>query len=176
MRLVLALSLLPLVAACTDTVNGTGAPGNGSGSSDPTGSTSNGDPSTTDNTGSSGRSAIDAAHLCNVAITQCATEAISVSECVANFQAVRVTADCAARIKNATCDDVLDVEQVCFPPCSDANVCNSDGTVTTCSNGHQVTATCSGACTSAGQTYSGTCGTTNPVTGETSTTPQCWCQ
>jgi hypothetical protein len=133
--------------------------------------------------------ALDAQAFCNKDVTTCGdTSTGTVDECQANAALLRVTQSCAALINGATCDDLLNptssFANTCFPPCkTPGNTCDVDGkTITDCegdssdggtSTSRSIIIDCAAGCQSQSLTYTGTCGTS--FDGQTSDTPQCWC-
>lgn len=163
---VVVLPLLAIALVACEPVPGDGS-SNGSSSSDG-GAT----PNLTKNVY---QSTLDAPKLCSLLINQCG-DSSTMTDCIATYETVRVSAECAQKVTAATCSDISALEDLCFPPCTTQQQnCNDDGTITTCTQGSQFTLTCAGICKNSGTTYSGTCGTTSKL-GDTSAQPQCWCQ
>jgi hypothetical protein len=142
-----------------------------------------GDASTPDDFAADGaavREQLDYTTLCQRLIAQCG-QAINSADCVRSYASLRVTPTCKNGIAQATCDDLSNpasaVETACFPPCNGMLAqCNGDGTITTCTpDGITQVLDCQGYCLAQGFTgYTGTCAAT--YQGQTSASPQCWCQ
>lgn len=161
LRISLALAALFLASACTDSVQGTGG----------------GDDTSSGNGGAARVAITNVEHLCELLVEQCQLVSVSMAECVSTYELVRVSEACLERAEAATCDDIADVRSYCFPPCAGGKgSCNDDGSLTTCANGATVTLDCEAGCAAQGMSYSGSCGLESPITGESSTTNDCWCQ
>ncbi|MGH7280866.1 MAG: hypothetical protein ACRELY_05030 [Polyangiaceae bacterium] len=138
--------------------------------------------------------AIDTATLCDKLVNQCNdTKLGSTDQCTTTFNVFRVSSQCAADLKTASCDDLESstskVQSECFPSCSAPHTytCNlGSGTVTECDpdpnatgvdggEGPAIQATldCASVCETESAKYSGTCGTS--YQGQTSDHAVCWC-
>ncbi|MDF2695976.1 MAG: hypothetical protein K0S65_4359 [Labilithrix sp.] len=129
---------------------------------------------------SSHRVAIDVGSFCGKVVNTCGNSAITVSDCIKSFAAVRVTADCAAALEGASCTEFSpgsDVQTSCFPACDTpgGQSCNGDGTLSTCGEASTlVVLDCKAACSAEGKSWTGECGTSG--NGQTSSTEKCWCK
>jgi hypothetical protein len=130
--------------------------------------------------GAAVREQLDANTMCTRLINECG-QAITLSDCIKSFASLRVTPTCKSGIAQATCDDLTNpgsaVETTCFPPCNGTIAqCNGDGTITSCTpDGTTQVLDCHDYCIAQGFTaWTGTCDTS--YQGQTSASPQCWCQ
>ena len=134
--------------------------------------------------------AMDTAALCDKLVNQCSDTKIgTVDQCTTSFKVFRVTSQCAADLKTASCDDLesstSNVQRECFPSCGTPHTyaCNvGNATITECDpdsnepdSGANIQATldCAAVCDTEGMKYSGTCGTT--FQDQTSDHAVCWC-
>lgn len=156
--------------ACSASATGTGGAGDGgagsSGSSGSSGSTGN-------------RAHVDPTPLCDKVVNQCKDTSTTIADCESVFGISRFTPECAADLQSATCADLTAsnsaLYNTCFPPCTGlARSCNSDGTITSCSEGRTHVFDCAGVCAQAGSTYTGQC-STNCGTASPDGQPQCCC-
>ena len=104
----------------------------------------------------------------------------SVPLCQGEFSALVLSSSCQQMLENLSCAEIAAPTppswwSSCFPPCTTtASACNSDGTVTECSNGTTYTIECAGVCSALSLTYTGTCAMSYGA--QTATTPKCWCK
>jgi hypothetical protein len=101
--------------------------------------------------------------------------------CQAEFSAIVLSQSCQSIVLNASCADLSSATlppdlASCFPPCSTTtDVCNSNGTITTCSGNATYVFECTGVCSAQSKSYTGTCAAS--YMGHQATNGQsCWCQ
>ena len=65
----------------------------------------------------------------------------------------------------------------CFPACgADSSSCNDDGTISVCSDGVMLTASCEGVCEAGGSPYTGTCAAEYMDQQSSTGMDVCWCE
>lgn len=117
--------------------------------------------------------ALDADKFCGFLTCPGATATTSKEECLVNFKASRVTADCKAKLDTATCDSPAAILDDCFPPCTgDAQTCDGSH-ITTCGGGKTYVFECDGVCATQNKKWVGACGKT--YQNQNATEDKCWC-
>ena len=104
----------------------------------------------------------------------------TVTNCDAVFAGLVLSASCQSKFLAASCSDLTTTPppadlEACFPSCSGGDTCNSNGTITGCSNGLEFVFTCGAICSAESATYSGTCSAS--YMGQTAQDGEsCWCK
>ncbi len=116
---------------------------------------------------------LDADKFCGFLNCPGASATTSQTECVANFKATRVTADCKSKLDAATCDSPASILTDCFPACTgDAQTCDGSH-ITTCGGGKTYVFECDGICATQNKKWVGACGKT--YQNQNATEDKCWC-
>jgi len=123
------------------------------------------------------RRTVDAPAFCQKLITECKDTSATQADCEKSFASLRVNDECADTFRTATCPNLTGRGGICFPACTgNAQTCNGDGTITTCSSDRSLTLDCASVCTGSGKSYTGTCGPEFNGQKSQDGRSRCWCQ
>jgi hypothetical protein len=117
-----------------------------------------------------------ASFMCD-ALAKCG---LDTGSCKTYATALVVSQDCKSKFLAASCDEHKQAQPsymaACFPPCSGSDAKCSGNNLTACSNGMQMTMSCTETCKANGKTYVGACG--SEYQGQKSSTggDVCWCK